>query len=112
MGDQVSPDLITVNSKKFPDGGEYKSLGFKNADGKEARHGVLIPGSSKKFDFGPAERREEILVVSGMIGYKGQWFGVFNEEGTLLFKNVIVIKPGENILLDCRRPATYHVIYD
>jgi uncharacterized protein YaiE (UPF0345 family) len=108
-----SSKLIRDYPYEFEDGGEVRSLGYTTAEGKEARIGVIIPGTTGKFNFGQAEHREEILVTSGAIRVNGVNYGIFGDgKGGLVFNNVIVFERGETIKLECRQPATYHCTYD
>lgn len=107
MGDKIAPELIELNVYRFDDGGIVKSLAYKTSEGKDATHGVIIPGTTKKFDFGVAKRREEIFVVQGMLAVNGQQFGVFNRR----LNTTIVFEPGEQIMLECQGPAAYNCVY-
>ncbi len=90
------------NVYTFEDGGRVESLGYKTEEGHDATHGVVVPGSTRRFDFGIAKRREQIVVVQGLIGAKGRLFRAFE---------TITFEVGEQIELACAAPSAYNCIY-
>lgn len=87
---------------KFEDGGRVESLGYRNADGQDATVGVIIPGTTREFDFGVAERTEHVYVLDGQVGII---------TGQLVGTTSVLFEAGEPVRLGCKGPVAYHCLY-
>ncbi len=81
--------------------GALQSLGFQNSDGFEMTAGVVLPG---EYDFGVAERREEIYVTHGSISVNGKTVRGGN-------RKALVFAIGEPIVFSVAEATTYIAYY-
>ncbi len=82
--------------------GAVQSLGFALADGRKATAGVI--SEAREWDFGTAERREEIYVTSG--GITGVDNRFYKSCGSPL-----VFNKGDSIKFKTSGPVSYLCVY-
>jgi len=82
--------------------GAVQSLGFVDRRGREMTVGVLLPGN---YDFGEAQRAEEIFVTSGELIAREMSF-ISGGRFSLKFKK------GEKIEFQCADTVSYICFYD
>jgi len=82
--------------------GKIQSLGFKTADGRDATIGVIHGAGN--WDFGEANRREQITITSGEITSA-------DEKSHYPAGNVLTFEKGDKIQFRTSGPASYICIY-
>ena len=95
---------MSIKHNVYEDG-RVQSLGFVTDEGQDASVGICEVG---EYDFGVAERREELRVLTGVLATITDAFGL---QHWISFDNPLVFEKGERIRFAAAEGTSYLCLY-